>query len=802
MKLALRRLGSRPGYTGLIVVIVAVGIGAATTVFSVVDQLILRPPPFAHADRLVGVLDTNRVTRGGGNSLTPEKIAGWQAQPAIFERFEAYAPATFDITGDAEPERITGEYVSLGLLSMLGVQPRLGRDLTSGDGRPGGERIVIVSDDIWRRRLGAQADALGSRLTLNDQQYTIVGVMPRRFRLQGEKESVWIPIDIEANRGDTSLRNFYGLARLAAGLDLARAKPMANDIADRLQQATPLARSWDLILEKKEVAYVDSTTRTALFVLLGAVGFVLFITCANVANLFLSQAPLRLREMAICSALGSGRGRLIRGVLAETLLLAGAGGALGVLFAQWGVGAMIAAAPPGLASWSTTPVEVDGRVVAAAVALTMVTGLAIGLLPAIRGTRPNIDTTLRATSSAVRSAYGRAPAALVVLEVAFSLVLLVGAALMARTLVNLAAIDPGFEPDGLVAMHVDLPSDRYPAGARGAFFDTVFERLRSVPGVTGAAIAMGVPPGQGGFSWGTIEAEGGVRLPDVRVPRNNVSPQYFSTLRIPIVAGRNFTVDDTSDRVIISRGLADRLWPGGSAIGRRFRFVDSEWQTVVGVAANVETRGAKDARTDFQLYNAWITRPTAPSAAPAGPRRRTFDWRLLIVRADNPSAAIPEIKRAIWAVDPKQPVERIALVSDLYGDAFGRQRFVLMLMSAFSIVALGLTAAGIFGVLSQIVMRRTREIGIRMVLGARPSDVMRQVLRSGLALSLLGAAIGIAAALALSRVLRTLLFGVTPWDPVSFAVVTAFLVAVAVAACWLPARSAMRIEPAVALRVE
>jgi len=803
MKLALRRLLSRPGYTALIVAIVAVGIGAATTVFSVVDQLILRPPPFAHADRLVGVLDTNRVTRGGGNSLTPVKISGWQDQPALFERFEAYAPATFDITGDAEPERITGEFVSIGLFSMLGVQPRLGRDFTTGDGRPGGERIAIVSDDIWRRRFGAQADALGSRLVLNDQEYTIVGVMPRRFRLQGQKEAVWIPIDLEANRGDASLRNFYGFGRLAPGVDLARAKPMADDIADRLQKATPIPRSWDLILEKKEVAYVDPTTRTALFVLLGAVGFVLFITCANVANLFLSHAPLRVREMAICSALGSGRGRLIRGVLAETLLLAGAGGALGVLLAQWGVGAMIAAAPPGLASWSTAPVEVDGRVVVVALALTIVTGLAIGLLPALRGSRENIETTLRATSTAVRSSYGRAPAALVVLEVAFSLVLLVGAALMARTLVNLEAIDPGFQPEGLIAMHVDLPSDRYPPGTRGAFFDAVVERLRGVPGVTGAAVAMGLPPGQGGFSWGTMEAEGStVRLPDVRVPRNTVSPDYFPTLGIPIVAGRNFTADDPSDHVIISRGLADRLWPGGSAIGRRFRFVDSDWQTVVGVTANVETRGAGDARTDFQLYNAWITRPPAPSAAPAGPRRRTFDWRLLIVRADNPSAAIPEIKRAIWAVDPKQPVERIALVSDLYGDAFGRQRFVLMLMSAFSAIALGLTAAGIFGVLSQIVVRRTREIGIRVVLGARPRDVMSQVLRSGLSLSLAGAAIGIAAALTLSRVLRTLLFGVTPYDPVSFAVVAIFLVAVAVAACWLPARSAMKIEPAVALRAE
>jgi hypothetical protein len=346
MKLALRRLLSRPGYTGLIVVIVAVGIGAATTVFSVVDQLILRPPPFAHADRLVGVLDTNRVTGGGGNSLTPEKIAGWQAQPAIFERFEAYAPATFDITGDAEPERITGEYVSLGLLSMLGVQPRLGRDFTSGDGRPGGERIVIVSDDIWRRRLGRRrmhwAAAHAQR--------------PAVHHRRGDAAP------LQAARGEESRSGFPSTSRRTAatrrcGISMdwrgsrrprSRAREADGERHRRSAAEGDAARALVGPDSREEGGRVrrfhdqDGAVRAAR-----RRGFVLFITCANVANLFLSHAPLRLREMAICSALGSGRGRLIRGVLAETLLLAGAGGALGVLLAQWGVGAMIAAAPPG-----------------------------------------------------------------------------------------------------------------------------------------------------------------------------------------------------------------------------------------------------------------------------------------------------------------------------------------------------------------------------------------------------------------------------------------------------------------------
>jgi predicted permease len=808
LQLAVRRLLARPGYTAILVLIVAVGIGAATTVFSVVDALLLRPAPFAYADRLVDVLDANRATRGGGNSLTPEKIAGWQRQPALFERFEAYAPQQFDLSGAGEPERIEGELVSIGLFSMLGVEPRFGRSFGASDGRPGSSRVVLIGEALWQRRFAGQPEAIGATLLLNEQPYTIVGVMPRRFHLQDDRESAWLPLDVDAHSGTASPGDFYGLGRLARGVTLPTAQRLADDIADRLQRETPLTRTWDLRLDRKRAADVDETTASALYVLLGAVGFVLLITCANVANLFLSRAPLRLREMAIQSALGSGRARLIRSVLAESVLIAAAGGALGMLLARWGIDGVLAAAPARLSYLTTSTIEIDGRVVAIAMALTLVTGVLIGLLPAIRVSRTDLEGTLRGTAPAARSAYRFAPSALVVLEVAVSIVLLIGTALMARTMVNLGSIDPGFEPRGLIALHVDLPTDRYAStAARQAFFATLFERLTAVPGISGAATAYGVPPQQGGFSFGTLAAEGGtVTAQPVTVPFNRVTPGYFATLRIPLLRGRNFSDIETNDAsVIVSQGLADRLWPGANAIGRRFRIGNGPWRTVLGVVANVETLAAvpvRNERTALQMYYPWVVKPAAASTAPAEPRPRSYDWRLLVVRATDPSTALPDIKRQIWALDPNQPIDRVALVTDMYAEAFARQRFVLLLMGAFSAIALALTAAGIVGVLSQTVIRRTREIGIRMALGARPADVMRQILSRGLAMTLLGAAAGLAGAVVVTRVLRTLLFGISPTDPLSFAAVATFFVAVGLLACWLPARAAMRIEPASALRVE
>jgi putative ABC transport system permease protein len=384
------------------------------------------------------------------------------------------------------------------------------------------------------------------------------------------------------------------------------------------------------------------------------------------------------------------------------------------------------------------------------------------------------------------------------------MVLLIGAALMARTMTNLESIDPGFKAAGLIGLHVDLPTDRYPtAAARAAFFDAVLERVKSTAGIIDATVATGLPPAQGGFGFGAPEGEGSsIKPSQAIVPMNTVGESYFKTLQIPLVAGREFARGDGSDVAIVSKGLAERLFPDGDAVGRRYRMdPGSPWRTIVGIAANVETRAAGEERTVLQMYFPWVVRPAAAPPAAAA-KRRSYDWRLLVVRANDPAAALPEIKRQIWSVDPLQAIDRVSLVSDTYAEAFGRQRFVLMLMAVFSAIALALTAAGIFGVLSQVVMRRTREIGIRMALGARPGDVLGQVLRSGMVLAVTGAALGCAAAAGLTRVLRTLLFGVSATDPASFAAVAIFLLVVAAAACWMPARAAMKVEPSAALRVD
>ena len=803
IRLAFRRLRSRPAGTAILIAIIAVGIGAAGAVFSVVDQTLLRPAPFLFHERLVSVLDTNRKTGGGGNSLTPAKIAGWQHQPAVFERFEGAAPAQFDVTRDGPPERITGLYVTPGLFSMLGVSPAFGRAFGAQDGQPGSAPVAIVSDALWHKRLGGDVDALGRTLTLNGEVYTVVGVLPRRLQFLSEDVQVWLPYDVDAHLSDVTMRSFFGFGRLARGVRMENAQQTADAVADRLQRETPLARSWDLALDPLKIAWVDAPSKQALYVLMGAVGFLLLIMCANVASLLLAQAPQRIKEMAIASAIGSTRARLVRSVLVETVLLASAGGAAGILLGRWALDAILAIAPKTLSWQNAMSIELDGRIVAVAFAVTLVIGIAIGLLPAWRGSRQAIESGLRTSSRSTATPFGRASSGLIAVEVAFSLVLLTGAALMARTLLNLNAIAPGFDPNGVISMHVDLPSDRYPTQqARVAFFEDVRARLSRVPGVLDSAVSGGLPPDQGGFSWGSLQAEGREPLPgETMFPVNTISPGYFRTLRIPLVAGRTFADLEQPDTAIVSQGFADQLWPSASAIGRRFRVGDGPWKTVVGVVGTVESRAARDKRTPLQVY--WPRNVAGTAAQPAPPSpRRTYAYRVLIVRAVNPLPALPSIQQAIWSVDRDQPIERVELATDVYGEAFGRQRFVLVLMVAFSAIALALTMAGLVGVLSQVVARRTREIGIRVALGAAPSNVRRLVLRQGVVMIAIGAVAGVAVALALTRTLQTLLFEVRPNDPVTFAIAAIGLCAAGVAACWLPVRTALRIAPAEALRSE
>jgi predicted permease len=807
LRYAVRTLLTNRGFSAIAILTLALGIGANTAVFTIVDQTLLRSAPFAFANRLVDVNDYNRTTQGGGSSLTPEKIIGWQGSP-LFERFEGYAPRTFDLTGDGAPERPFGLLVTTGLFPMLGVQPLLGRNFAAGDGAAGSPRVVLIADGLWRRRFGGDAAALGRTLMLDDEPHTVIGVMPRRFHLlggsAGTDDALWVPLDVAHPGSEAGVGQFYGIGRLSPGVSAAAAQTRADLLATEYQKARPLPRTWDLRIKPKLVTSVTPTGKTTLLVLLGAVGLVLLIACVNVTNLFLSRAVARERELAIRAAIGASRSRLIRGVLTEAIVLAAAGGLLGVLLAEWGVDAVLAAAAPAnLTFMTTTTVEIDGRVLAVTLFVTLATAVLVGLVPALRASRPNLEPVLRVTAPG-RNGHRSigTPGGLVIAEVALALMLLVGAALMTRTFARLHAVDPGFDARSVATVAVALPSDRYPTdAARFEFFDQLSRRVAALPGVSDVAATQFFPPPRvGGISTGIEADESQVSGNRELTAQSRVTGPYFRALRIPLMEGRTFEDHESPDSMIVNKAMVDRFWPGRAGVGRRIRFGPNEpWKTVVGVVGNVELRPM---RISLQTYLPFVPRAAAVPGGPVRPGRRTYSGRTLIVRAADVNAIVAAIGDQLSAIDRSQPIGPLIPLEDAWDDAFAVERFVLLLMSVFSGIAVVLAAAGIFAVVSQMVAQRTREIGVRVALGAAPRDIVRMILSRGLLLTVSGLAIGGAGALALTRLLRSLLFEVSPYDPLSFAVVSLMLMAVGLLACWLPTYRAMRIEPAVALRAE
>ena len=810
VRLAIRRLVAQRQVSALMIGILALAIGAATAVFSVVDQTMLRPAPFLHGDRLVDVLDLSGPQGGGGNNLSPPKILGWQSQPELFERFESYASRQVDLTGGGEPERVFAQVVSLGLFDMLGIQPRVGRGFAPGDGAPGSPKVAIIGDLLWRVRFGGDPSVLGSQLLLNDEPYTIVGVMHPETSLMDESDPIWLPFHLEAWGTSSQGLGFYGIGRLNPAVTPQDAQAVADRIAGELQKATPLPRSWYLGIERKSAAYVYSSMRPTLYILLGAVSLLLLIACLNVTNLFAGEVVARQRELQLRAAIGASRWRLVREVLVEGLLLAAASGVAATLLAYGFLNAVLAAAPERIAFRTTAPIEIDPRVLVVMSAATLIAGLGVGLVPALRSSRVDLAQSLRpgVKGSARGTSFQSGPGLLVVVEVALAMVLLVGATLLSRTLVNLHALEPGFDVAKLLTMHVALPSDRYPTEtARRAFFDSLDEALRRRPDIEATAHAYGIPPEFGGFGFGELESEGGVKGAEVEVPFNYVSPAYFSTTGTRIIAGRAFNPDDRPGTIIVSEGLAKRYWPGHAAVGKRLRMdAGGDWWTVIGVAAVVEGRVGGRERTDLAIYHPFTPPSASATTAVRGdtaPRPpRSYAYRTLIVRAPNPEAVISVVRAQIWQIDPKQTIEDVELGTQAYAEPFARQQFLLRLMGGFAVTALILVAAGIFGVLSQAVTRRRREIGIRVALGATSLDVTRMIVRGGVLLALLGAAAGTAASLAGARVLESMLFGVSPHDAASYAVVVAVLLLVALVACWWPTRRALALEPAEVLRSE
>jgi putative ABC transport system permease protein len=801
LRQAARALRRRPGLTLVAVLTLGLGLGAATAIFSVADAVILRPLPFADPGRLFMVWQADTAKNERFVEMAYPTFRDWREQNHVFEDM-AGMPSTnqgWILSGRGEPLPVLGRWVTGRFFDVLGVRPALGRTFQPEDDGAAAPRVVILADAFWRSHLGADSAIVGQTLVLDDEPYTVVGVMPGEFAYP-KGAQIWVPL-VRAAGPIADMRNVWWMSavgRLKAGVSPDQARREMAAFALRYNREQFKEESLTAVLTPVRDT-IFGPTRPALLALLGAVGLVLLIACANVAGLLLVRAMERSRDLAVRLALGAGAFRLARGLLAESALLAAAGGALGVVVAVAGTPALVTLSPSDLPRLSEAAVDV--RALAFALAACTLTALVSGLAPMLTVRSLSLERELRAGARSVALGRARMGAALAVAEVALSLVLLVGAGLLARSFVHLREVPLGFDPDRLLSVSVGPRENRYPQPRQWrAFYEELLSRVRALPDVESAAVVMLRPLwGTVGMDWRyTIEGQSEQEASrNTSVNMETVSADYFRTMRIPVLRGRAFTdgdVDGQPGVVVIGDALARRAWPGQDPIGKRLKIplpdtpYDKEWLTVVGVVADARYRELPQGRLD--LYMSY--RQANHHVQHLMVRTRSQEW----------AALAPAIRAAVRAIDAGQPVSDVITMRQVVDDALGGPRFAARLFSAFAVVAVLLAALGLYGLLAYSVTRRTREIGVRVALGARPVDVSRLVLGEGMALAVLGIAIGLAAAAAAARLLRSLLYGVEPLDAVTFAAVPLLLAAVAAGACLLPARRARRVDPVEALRAE
>ena len=796
LRYSLRNLLKTPAFTAVALITLALGIGANTAIFSVVNAVLLRALPYADPDRLVVLLHNGRNPASHGNFLD------WKRDNHVFENMAAAESWTPNLTGIDKPQELPGLRVTPEMFPTLGVAPLLGRNFTVDEAQKGKDRVVLLSYPLWQQQFGGDKDVLGQTMQLNGEAYTVMGVMPNGFRFApfwATKAQIWTPLIVEeGNRGGFSLRIF---ARLKAGTSLQQARAEMGTISARLEAQYPGTNKDVTVTSLKGKVVGD--LRPALLVLLGAVGFVLLIACANVAHMLLARASARQREIAVRTALGASRARIVRQFLAESALLALIGGALGVLMAVWGMRVVLASAPAELLKFGN--VGVDRNVLLFALAVSVITGMAFGLAPALQSSALNLVDSLkeggRAAGTGRRSS--RTRSLLVASEFALALILLAGAGLMIRTFAALQAIDPGFNPHHLLTMVVSTAGAKEANAGRAAFFQSSLDRVRALPGVTSASAINHLP--LGGDIWGftfTVEGRPVPKKGEEPVAAYRVVlPGYFHTMNISMERGRDFRDSDNqtaSGVVIVNEFLAKRYWPGEEAVGKRLSADDGKtWLTVVGVIANV-VRSEWTAAAEEEFYLPYLQSADYLSSPSAHLAYLTF-----VIRTSGDAAGqTAGIQRAIHSLDRNVTVSEIETMDEVVADANAQPRFYLHLLAAFAGVALVLAAVGIYGVMSHSVARRTKEMAVRMALGAQREEVMRMVIGESMLLALVGGAVGLVGALALTPLMKTLLYGVRAADPVTFALVAGVLGAVAALASYIPARRATKVDPMVALRYE
>ncbi|HEV2842283.1 MAG TPA: ABC transporter permease [Chthoniobacterales bacterium] len=799
LRYGLRMLVRNPGFTIVAVVALALGIGANSAIFSVVNTVLLKPLPYKNPDALVMVWDEQAHLGFPKDTPSPANFLDWREQNTVFEGMAAINERSFNLTGAGEPERLDGLRVSANLFSLLGVEPQLGRVFTAEEDKPG-SRVVILSHSMWQRRFGGDATIIGRALSLHGEPYTVVGVMPRAFQFPTPRVQLWVPIAFSAaEAAERGSHYLEVIARLKPGVKLQQARAEMSTIAARLEKQYPEqnTRIGSVVTPLHEE--VVGNIRPALLVLLGAVGFVLLIACANVANLLLARAAVRQKEISLRLALGASRTRLIRQFLTESLLLAGMGGVAGLLCSLAGLRILKGFIPDTISQ--VQAINIDGKVLFFTLLVSLATGLTFGLAPATQASNFNLNETLkeggRDSGASVRG--NRIRALLVMGEVAVSFVLLIGAGLLINSFLHLRNLDPGFRTDHLLTATIELSELKYPDKERRLpFYNELLRRVSALPGVESAAVAGNLPFTYNGDSM-AIAIEGQADPPpDQRldVVYRAVGPGYFSTMGIKIVQGRDFNEQDKSDSVqavVISEKTARHYWPGENAIGKRLKpgLTTSEgpWREVIGIVKDTRQNDFV-APPKMQMY---LVHSQINSFAP----------NALVVRTSiDPLSLATSVRNAVWSIDKDQPVSNIRSMEEIVSRAVARQRFSTMLLGIFATLALVLAAVGIYGVMSYSIAQRTHEIGIRMALGAQRSDVLKMAVGQGLRLVLIGVAIGVVSAFVLTRVMASLLFGVSATDPVTFVAISLVLITVALLASYIPALRAARIDPMVALRYQ
>ncbi|HKP85379.1 MAG TPA: ABC transporter permease [Blastocatellia bacterium] len=803
-----RILAKKPGFAFVAIITLALGIGANTAIFSVVNGVLLKSLAFPEPERLVALSETSKEVPV--MSVAYPNYLDWRAEQTVFEDMAARLPAGGVLTGDGEPERVIGRWVTASFFPTLGIKPEVGRFFNEDEDRPGADRVIVLSYGLWQRHFGGDSDLIGKTIFYNGEGWTVVGVMPKGFDFYGQvnlNNDFFIPLGRQADQSYMRDRNSHPVfvtARMKPGVTIEQARAEMKAIAARLENQYPDSNTGNGAQLTSFLEDYVGDVRPALLIISAAVSLVLLIACANVANLLLARSVARRKEIAVRLALGATRWRVMRQLLTESLILAAAGGVLGLLLAVWGVALLIKLNPDGLPRLED--ITVDPRVLGFTMLVTLLTGIVFGLAPALQTSKVDLNNALKEGGRQSSGGAHRLRGALVIAEVALSLVLLVSAGLLVKSFRQLMQVDPGFDASNVLTLRLRLPDAKYVTAAQTTvFLKEVSRRVKALPGVREVSIATGFPLRRGSDNGYWVEGEPQPQKPadwPVAVTQS-VSESYHRALGIALLAGRYFTEQDTADTpqvILVDEDFVRRHFPGrplGDALGKRLRFggTGEPWREIVGVVRHVRQVSLEEEGRPG-IYRPWL------QINPRWLADFTRAMDLIVKTSDAPESFVAAIKQEVQTVDKDEPLGNVGTLESFVNESLAPRRFTLLLLGLFALIALLIGAVGLYGVMSYAVTERTRELGIRIALGAQKRDVMRLVIRQGMIFSLTGVVIGLAASVALTRLMESLLFGVSATDPATFATIAVSLIVVSLLAICIPARRATKVDPMVALRHE